>query len=190
VIALSCRAALMSCRSPTTFVMCPGFLPEFWYTFCHFRYQSSVLVEDSKSCLNLLTNSSSVGGCSLSFMNLRNAPSALPSVRQPYQSTISGVLASVIWCVDRYRSTARSHHFSLSGLRSSPVQLNLAGAGILSDGILAGGGSAIVAVSGSGGGGGGGPGLSGSCLPQSLPGLPGLSDVSGNAPGVVWSLEA
>ena len=77
----------------------------------------------------------------------------------PYQSTMSGVLASVIWCLDRYRSTDRSHRFSLSGLRSSPSPLTLAGAGILGGSILAGGGSAIVTVSGSGGGGGAGPGL-------------------------------
>jgi len=147
-----------------------------------------VLVEDSKSCLNLLINSSSVGGCSLSFMNVRKAPSALPSVRTPYQSTMSNVLASVIWCLDRYRSTARSHHFSLSGLRSSPSLLNLAGAGILDGGILAGGGgSAISAISGSRGGRGGGSGLSGGCLPH---GLSDLSGVSQNSPGVVWFLKA
>jgi len=187
VIASSGRAALMSSRSPTNFVMRPGCQPEFWCIFCHFRYRSSVLVEDSKSCLNLLINSSRVGGYSLSFMNVRKAPSALPSVRPPYQSTMSGVLASVIWCLDRYRSTDKSHRFSLSGLRSSPSPLNLAGAGILGGGILAGGGSATVAVSGSGGGGGGGPGRSGGCLPR---GLSALSSVSENAPGVVWSLEA
>ena len=44
-----------------------------------------------------------------------------------------------------------------------------------------------MTVSGSGGGGGGGPGLSGGCLPH---GLSALSGVSGNAPGVVWALEA
>jgi len=188
VIASSGRAALMSSRSPTTFVIGPGPPPEFWCTFCHFRYRSSVLVEDSNSCLNLLMNSSSVGDCSLSFMNVRKAPSALPSVRPPYQSTMSGVLASVMRSLDRYRSTARSHCFSLSGFRSSPSALNLAGAGILGGSILAGGGgSAIVAVSGSGGGSGGGQGLSGGCLPR---GLSALSGVSGNAPGVVWSLVA
>ena len=178
----------MSSRSPTTFVMRPGFPPEFWSTLGHFQYRSSLLVEDSKSCLNLLMNSSSVGGCSLSFMNVRKAPSALPSVRPRYRSTMSGVLVSVIWCQDRYRSTDRSHHFSLSRLRSSPSPLNLAGAGILGGGILAGGGgSAIVAESGSAGGGGGGPGLSGGCLPRALSAL---SAVSGNGPGVVWSREA
>jgi len=83
---------------------------------------------------------------------------------------------------------ARSYRFSFSGFRSSPSALNLGGAGILDGGILAGGvGSAIVAVLGSGGGGGGGSGLSGGCLPL---GLSALAGVSGNAPGVVWSLEA
>jgi len=86
-----------------------------------------------------------------------------------------------------YRSTDRSNRCSLSGLRSSLSQLNLADAGILGGGILVGEGSAIVAVSGSGGGGGGGPGLSGGCLPRALSVL---SVVSGNAPGLVCSLEA
>ena len=45
MIASSGRAALMSSRSPTTFVMRPGFPPEFWCTFCHFRYRSSVLID-------------------------------------------------------------------------------------------------------------------------------------------------
>jgi len=55
-----------------------------------------VLVEELKSYLNMLIDSASARGCSLSFMNVRKAPSALPSVRPPYQSTMSGVLASVI----------------------------------------------------------------------------------------------
>jgi len=119
-----------------------------------------VLVADSKSCLYLLINSSRVGGCSLSFMNVRKAPSALPSLRPPYQSTMSSVLASVIRYVDRYCSTDSSHRFSWSGLRSSPSPVNLAGASILDGRIRAGGGgSAIVTVSGSGGSGGGSPGL-------------------------------
>jgi len=147
-----------------------------------------VFVEDSQKCLNLLMNSSSVGGCSLAFMNMRKAPSALPSVRPPYQCTMSGVLALIIRFLDWYHSTNRSHRFSLSGLRSSPLPLNRAGAGIVGGGMLAGReGSAIVAVSGSGGGEGGGPGLSEGCLPC---GLSALSGVSGNGPGVVWSLEA
>jgi len=85
LIASSGRAALMSSRSQTTLAIRAGFPPEFWCTFCHFRNRSSVLIEDSKGCFHLWMNSSSVGGCTLSFMNVRKAPSALPSVRPVYQ---------------------------------------------------------------------------------------------------------
>ena len=82
-----------------------------------------------------------------------------PSVSPPYQSTMPDMSSFILYLI-RYCLTALSHLCSLFGLRSSPLLLNLLGAGIFGRFDL-GFGSAMVAVSGSGGGGGGGPGLSG-----------------------------